>query len=174
MTEIFLSIPNHDGYAITPEGEIYSFWKQFGQRTRLMPEPVKKMRQFMDPYGYLKISLKLNNTKRQVLREVHQIVLEAFGYPRPSAFHVVRHKNGIRHDNRLENLCWGTPKDNGEDCVRHGTKSGPNNLFARFTSEEVRTIRTSPESNRALADRFQVGISCVWAVRVGKTYKNVT
>src|SRR5262249_12949164 len=35
--------------------------------------------------------------------------------------HEVRHLNGIRTDNRPENLAWGTKSENMQDAVRHGT-----------------------------------------------------
>jgi len=51
-------------------------------------------------------SRKLGNIK------VHQVVCEAFHGPRPSDKHVVSHLNEDATDNRPENLCWATQKDN--------------------------------------------------------------
>jgi hypothetical protein len=36
----------------------------------------------------------------------------------------VLHKNGTHDDDRLDNLYWGTQKQNMEDAVRHGTHVG--------------------------------------------------
>lgn len=53
---------------------------------------------------------------------VHILICETFYGPRPSTSrHEVRHLNGIRTDNRLENLRWGTVSENALDRVRHGT-----------------------------------------------------
>lgn len=46
---------------------------------------------------------------------VHRLVLEAFGFPQPSPLHIVRHKNDIPDDNRLDNLQWGLKVDNSKD-----------------------------------------------------------
>ncbi len=53
---------------------------------------------------------------------VHQLVLRAFvGLPLSGM--ECRHINGSRKDNRLENLQWGTKKENAEDRVRHDTQA---------------------------------------------------
>ena len=54
-------------------------------------------------------------------RPIHQLVCEAFHGPRPVG-HVTRHLNSVRHDNRPENLAWGTHADNSEDRRRSGYK----------------------------------------------------
>lgn len=71
--------------------------------------------------GYPHVTLALNG--KLLTRKVHQLVCEAFYGPRPSRTHQVRHLNGIRTDNRLENLCWGTPEENAQDTVKHGHHS---------------------------------------------------
>lgn len=49
---------------------------------------------------------------------VHTVVLEAFVGPRPEG-QVCRHLNGDPLDNRLENLKWGTLRENSADIRRH-------------------------------------------------------
>lgn len=56
-------------------------------------------------------------------RRVHQLVLEAFVGPCPEGMEAL-HGTGVRHDNCLINLRWGTPVENAADRVRHGTAPG--------------------------------------------------
>jgi hypothetical protein len=52
-------------------------------------------------------------------RLVHRLVLEAFRGPEPEEGMVCRHLNGIRTDNRLVNLRWGSQRENAEDRWLH-------------------------------------------------------
>jgi hypothetical protein len=50
---------------------------------------------------------------------VHTLVALAFlGHRPPGA--EVRHLNGNAHDNRVENLCYGTSSENSRDTVQNG------------------------------------------------------
>jgi len=51
----------------------------------------------------------------KIKKMIHRLVLEAFGFPQPSPLHIVRHKNDIPDDNRLDNLRWGLKIDNSKD-----------------------------------------------------------
>ena len=70
------------------------------------------------PYGYLFCFLKRNNRAQK--KYVHSMLLESFVCVRPPG-HETRHINGDGADNRLENLAWGTPKENAKDKILHGT-----------------------------------------------------
>jgi flavin-dependent thymidylate synthase len=59
----------------------------------------------------------LNRPGEQATRTVHSLVLEAFVGPRPVDCEA-RHKNHNRLDARLENLEWGTSRDNSADMLR--------------------------------------------------------
>ena len=65
-------------------------------------------------------------TSRQRPRKVHQLVCEAFHGPRPFDGAVVIHINEDAHDNRPENLKWGTQKENlNAPSFKEYCRSGP-------------------------------------------------
>lgn len=71
-----------------------------------------------NPNGYLIVNLNNNGFVRMGL--VHRLVAEAF-LPEPTPEQrLVRHLNDNRLDNRVENLAWGTDKDNAQDAISNG------------------------------------------------------
>ena len=59
--------------------------------------------------GYLGVSL--SNDKEQVSKSVHRLVAEAF-IPKPNRELAINHINGIKTDNRIENLEWTSYREN--------------------------------------------------------------
>lgn len=88
--------------------------------------------------------------------KVHQIVAEAFNGPRPEGL-ITRHKNDDKHDNRADNLEYGTHIQNAADLKRNGKQlQGEQCPGARLTEQDVREIRESAEPRNVLALRFGV------------------
>ena len=83
-------------------------------------------------------------------RQVHKLVCEAF-HGRPKDFQVVRHLNGNRYDNRASNLAWGTPEENVQDVISHGTHRGSNNGRSKLTDEQVSAIKNILAVNPSLS-----------------------
>lgn len=83
-----------------------------------------------------------NHSGTQRLIMVHRLVCEAFHGPPPSKFHQGAHLNGIRSDNRPENLAWKTPLENAADTIRHGTRiRGENHPSAKLNEPIVLSLR---------------------------------
>jgi hypothetical protein len=68
--------------------------------------------------GYLRIKLTVNNKSKRFM--LHRIIAEAF-IPIIEGKNVINHINGIKKDNRIENLEWCTQSENVQHSVRIGT-----------------------------------------------------
>ena len=107
-------------------------------------------------------------------RFVHELVLTTFVGPRPSKKHECRHLNGDPRDNQLENLAWGTRKQNAQDRIAHGTHpAGENSSNAKLTWQDVAAIRQAegPRGlNNKLAEHYGVSNVTISLIRTGKSW----
>ena len=109
---------------------------------------------------------------------VHRIILETFVGKRPDGMEC-RHLNGISDDNRLENLKWGTPKENAQDKIKHGTTvRGEKSKKSKLTEDQVKWIYysyLSPDgwTQKALADYYNVDQSTVSLIINKKNWKHL-
>lgn len=107
--ETWKAVPGFEGhYEVSDLGRLASL--KHGKRRILKTPPVKR--------GYLQCRLSKDGKGYQ--SRVHILVLLAFRGPR-STDHQTRHLDGNASNNRLDNLAWGTPKENAADTARHGT-----------------------------------------------------
>jgi hypothetical protein len=67
------------------------------------------LKQKINKYGYCEVTLYKEGKQKTFL--VHRLLAKAF-LPNPLNLPVVNHKNGIKSDNRLENLEWATYREN--------------------------------------------------------------
>ena len=126
-------IPGLDGYYATEAGDIVSV--RSGEE-RTLKQRLRK------GYAIVTVAVQTSLGRERHRMPVHRLVLLAYkGQPLEHANHG-RHLNGDSTDNRQSNLEWGTPKQNSEDAIRHGTL-GPGELarHRRLTAAQVSEIR---------------------------------
>lgn len=85
---------------------------------------------------------------------IHSLVAEAFLGPRPDG-HQVNHKNGIKNDNRVENLEWVTPSQNRKHAFDTGLQkptAGSKRHNAKVTEGDVVEMRRRRERGDLLKD----------------------
>ncbi len=92
--EQWKTIKDYPAYEISNEGRVKSNIK-----TSLI------LKGGYDKDGYH--ILLLYKDKKRVTRKVHRLVAEAF-IPNPNNYPIINHINGIKNDNRVENLEWST------------------------------------------------------------------
>ncbi len=122
--------------------------------------------------GYSSINLQRDG--RGTKTYVHILVCDAFHGPRPAG-HEVAHLNGVRDDNRAENLRWATRAENHHDKRGHGTHiQGEDIPWAKLTEDNVREIKSLPHlSTVELGRRYNVNPSAIWFIRSGRNWKHV-
>lgn len=121
--------------------------------------------------GYMQHSYKVKGEKNKKLY-IHRMVAECF-VPNINGLKDVNHKNGIKSDNRAENLEWVTKRDNCVHAVENKLmKSGSDCSYSKLSREQVLEIRENLKIKvAALAAKFNVSDSTIYGVRNNKIYK---
>ena len=103
--EIWKDIPKYNNYQVSNFGRVKSLERQVTSRGGVRTIPEKILSNNLTKAGYEVVSISLNNGKKQKVTTVHQLMAMAFLDHEPNGHTiVVDHINGMRTDNRIENL----------------------------------------------------------------------
>lgn len=178
---IIKEIPGFPGYGASADGAIWScvylkilgFAK--GSTSFIDYDNWRPMKRKLRKDGYLEVQLRKD--KKPYFRRVHVLILETFIGPRPYKY-VVAHANGVKADNRLENLRWTTQKDNINDAKLHGTWThGEMVNTCKLTPEQVLSVRNlyiEGISRAELARRFEVSWTSIDYIIKGKNWAHLS
>lgn len=138
--ESLLPIPGYPTYFADRQGGIWSSRRRGPRDTgSLRIGPLFRLKEQKRRYCSVRL---YDEIGKGTYLSVHRLVLLTFVGPPPDGCTQTRHLNGNAHDNRLENLAWGTPLENSVDQAEHGTQvRGERTASARLTAEKVREIR---------------------------------
>ena len=110
-------------------------WKyqvsNMGNVRSLMYWKIRLLKSKNNHQWYPLICLSTTNKKCRVdSKKIHRLVAKAF-IPNPKNKICVNHINGIKHDNRFENLEWCTHSENLKHAFRTWLKNSANNHFIK-------------------------------------------
>lgn len=109
---------------------------------------------------------------------VHTLVLLAFRGPHEVRT-VCRHLDGNKLNNRVDNLCWGTSKENVSDAIKHGVQAiGSRQPQAKLSEADVVEIRRRAKAGGCgvqtrLSREFGVSDTVISHVVTGKAWTHV-
>lgn len=160
-------IPGFQDYEVNNIGEVRS-------KDRLMQYPNRRKILFKSKIlsptlssGYKSVNLRRDS--KSYSKKVHCLVAECFLGKRPPRADV-RHKNGDKLDNRVENLEYGSRSDNNLDQYRiRGYVTKLQKLSPYMAKEIVRRVKRG-ESQRSLAKEYNVCKSTINAIFRGDLY----
>lgn len=99
------------------------------------------MKSYIIKKGYCRISFwkKINNRMNVRGFLVHRLIAKTF-IQNPENKRYINHKNGIKTDNRVENLEWVTNQENIDHKMMYLFKS-KSKILLKFTKKEIKEIK---------------------------------
>lgn len=161
--EIWKPIEGHDGYEVSSLGRVRSYKR--GRERLLKPH-------FFIRSPYYCVYLYIGGKSKPFT--IHKLVAQTF-IPNPENKPQVNHINGVKTDNRVENLEWVTASENTRHAIDTGLmKSGEEHSRAKLTIDAVLYIRENPNhlTLKQLGEKFGVDQSAISMVQLGKNWQN--
>lgn len=170
----FKEIPGYEGYYVSKCGLVASNRRG---KWKILKGSVKAT-------GYKEVGIYKGFAARKVLRHarVHALVLEVWDRKKKTG-EMCRHLNGCKLDNRIENLRWGTSKENNGDRRLHGTMPiGEIHPGSKLSEDDVLEIRKTytkgvnqfdPGNTKELALKFGINVSGINKIIHGQTWKHL-
>lgn len=168
-TTELLEIPNKPGYYLDREGNFYSSWVNKGRHGVVNEGKPKKLKGSRSKNGYVMVSF-----GRKDRRFLHQLMLEVFVGPRPEN-EVVCHKDDDKTNNRLDNLYWGTVKENLSDRRKNShMNEGEKHGMSKLSEEQVEYILSAKglKTQKELSSMFSVHPNTIHYIHKNKTWKH--
>lgn len=173
----FLGFP---GYRVGDDGSVWSRWLQVGLGGRKGTRQVlglvwRLLRFYCNPNNSRQtVNLYKNRTKKTFL--VYHLVLFAFVGPKPAGKEACHNPDPNLSNNCVENLRWGTHKENEQDKIAHGTaQRGEKASNARLTEKDIICIRRLFDGKlmprKDIAAAYGINLSHVYEIGYRKSWR---
>lgn len=104
---------------------------------------------------------------------IHRLVAEAF-IPNPENKRCVNHKNGIKTDNRIENLEWVTHSENSKHAFKTGLQTAhQKRKLSKDEVIEIRELICFGAESKVLAKEYNVHIQSIYDIKRRETWPNL-
>lgn len=178
MNEIWKDITGLEGiYQISNLGRVKSLErKRKGPYNRIMHLKEKIIKGRAVGIGYYAVQIERDGSKKN--NKIHKLVAEHF-ISNPENKPCVNHINGIKTDNRVENLEWVTHSENNQHAYDKGLKislKGEKSGRSKLKNTDIVKIREMLAQGtviRLVAEKYNVSLSAIATIKTGKTWKNV-
>lgn len=171
MEEIWKPVIGFNYYLISNLGRVKRLAKK-GSGFYVSVEVIMKI--FKCKEGYMVLGM-TNSNGRRVNKSIHRLLAENF-IPNPENKRCVNHKNGIRDDNRLDNLEWMTHSENSKHGYDFNGVENPSRLLTNDQVKEIkiRLLNFKAGMLKEIGDEYGVNKSVISFIKQGRTYKKVT
>ncbi|CAB4140172.1 NUMOD4 [uncultured Caudovirales phage] len=150
MQEIWKPIKNYEGiYEISNYGEI----KVLANNGSGKRKHDAIMKTFNNGNGYVYITLTKNKVRKNYY--IHRLLAEHF-IPNADNRPHVNHINGIKNDNRLENLEWCTLSENMRHAKELGLICRPNSKLDLTEVIEIRLKHINGQTRTELMSQYKI------------------
>jgi len=162
--EIWKDVPNYEGlYQVSNLGKVRSL--KFGKERVLKP--------YANGAGYYQVDPCKDGVKKK--KSIHRLVMLAFVGESDLQ---VNHKNGIKTDNRLENLEYCTRSENAQHAFDTGLnigRRGEKNSNSKLTRAFAERIKYGHQgmTQKDIAEIYGIARSLVSDIRLGKRWKHI-
>ncbi len=169
-------IEGFPGYLVDSSGDVWSFWKRGPKRNWYTSPYILKYGIHKHPSGYQKPQVVLRNTEGKKTFPVSRLVAKAF-LENTKDLPCVCHKDNDSFNNAVENLYWGTPKQNMSDKKKHGTQTkGETHHSSKLKEKEVEALHFlsgGTKNTTYLGALFGVSQSNISYILLGKSWKHI-
>lgn len=142
MEEVWKPVVGYPGYEVSCHGRLRSL-------RRVVPRVLKGQ---LGSHGYLQSLLVDENSGKKHYVAHHVAVALAFLGPREVG-RLVRHRDGVKTNNKLPNLRWGTYRENALDMHTHGTmRCGDSHEWSKLTDVQVLEISEKLKAGSRVSD----------------------
>jgi hypothetical protein len=174
--EIWKDIEGYEGlYQVSNLGRVISLERKekSGKLFRKRNQKILKLES--DKRGYQRILLYKNNVTKKYL--VHRLVCLSFLKNHENKKQI-NHINGVKYDNRLENLEWCNQSENQIHAYKKGLQKpiiGEDCVYSKINECIAIKIKYSYKDLylKDIAKKYNIALSTICDIRKGRTWKHI-